>query len=283
MTKGIRIAWPDARNHVDEIEYFSGIDVDNLDRIPAFSSVPAFWPLYEGGTAVDYNVHASHEPGPDGQVHIVVDYKEADNAEVVARRYDYHPWGTNTIILVPGSREGVCHWLRLDGTKLNDIPWRAFDLAATNARPRGRYLGSRRHAASGAPFSPTTTIAAPSQEKPPHRLLRPRTSSLPDVARTTSPRTASRSGPTCIACSTRACSHSNLMAGLSSTINTLEFRMTTAICYAMHDYVPPPSSGFAKRSCCHSSWNENAPAHEQPVPDACANTAVSTALWRLHS
>ena len=146
MTKGIRIAWPDARNHVDEIEYFSGIDVDNLDRIPAFSSVPAFWPLYEGGTAVDYNVHASHEPGPDGQVHIVVDYKEADNAEVVARRYDYHPWGTNTIILVPGSREDVCHWLRLDGTKLNDIPWRAFDLAATNARPRGRYLGSRRHA-----------------------------------------------------------------------------------------------------------------------------------------
>ena len=145
MTRGIRVVWRDTNNRIDEIEYFSGIDVDNLDRIPAFSSVPADWPHYEGGTAVDYNVCARHEPGPDGQVHVVVDYKQADNAEL-ARRYDYDPWGTNAIILVPGCREGVCHWSRYDGIKRDDIPWEAYDLAATNQRPLATYLRSQRHA-----------------------------------------------------------------------------------------------------------------------------------------
>ena len=145
MTKGIQVVWRNDNQRVHEIEYFSGIDVDNLDRIPAFSSVPAHWPRYEGGTAVDYHVHSSTKPGPGGQVHVIVDYKRADNAELI-RRYDYDPCGTNTIILLPGRRQGVYHWCRSDGHKRDDVPWHAFDLSTTNQRPLATYLRSQRHA-----------------------------------------------------------------------------------------------------------------------------------------
>ena len=145
MTKGIQVIWLDDNNRVDEVEYFSGIDVENLDHIPTFSSVLVDWPRYEGGTTVDYNVRTRHELGPNGQVHLIVDYRQDDNLDL-ARRYDYDPWGTNTIIFVPGRREGVCHWRRRDGHERNNVPWRVFDLSATNERPLASYLRSRRHA-----------------------------------------------------------------------------------------------------------------------------------------
>ena len=50
MTTGIRVIWPDDGGGIDEIEYFYGIDVNELDDIPEFIKVPAFWPQYRGGT-----------------------------------------------------------------------------------------------------------------------------------------------------------------------------------------------------------------------------------------
>ena len=142
MTKGIEVIWRDDNGHDDEIEYFSGIDVDHLDSIPRFESVPAVWPRYEGGTSGEYKVRARTEPGPNNEVHLVVEYNAADNPEI-ARTFDPW-WGTNRIILTHGGREGRCHWRRLDG-KERTIPWRSFDLAAAQGRPRATYLRSRRY------------------------------------------------------------------------------------------------------------------------------------------
>ena len=49
MTRGIKVIWPGEKDTIDEIEYLRGIDVDDLARIPVFSSVRAEWPRYEGG------------------------------------------------------------------------------------------------------------------------------------------------------------------------------------------------------------------------------------------
>ena len=143
MTMGIEVVWRDDNGHDEEIEYFSGIDVDHLDTIPRFESVPAVWPRYEGGTSVEYKVRARTEPGPNNEVHLVVEYDEADNPEI-ARAYDLW-WGTNRIILTHGERQGQCHWRRSDGRVRTDVPWRFFDLAAARGRPRAAYLRSQRY------------------------------------------------------------------------------------------------------------------------------------------
>lgn len=144
MAKGIQVIWRDDAKAVFEIEYFDGIDVDNLDNIPAFSSVPADWPQHDGGTGVRYNVRARCQRGPDQKVQLVVEYRDSDNPEL-ARGYN-HGWGENRIVLTPGSRQGRCRWRSADGTERNDVPWKAFDLAATNQRPLATYLRSRRYA-----------------------------------------------------------------------------------------------------------------------------------------
>ena len=141
-TTGIEVVWRDDNGQV-EIEYFAGIDVDHLDSIPRFESVPAVWPLYEGGTCIEYKVRARTEPGPSNRVHLVVEYHEADNPEL-ARAHDLW-WGTNRIILTPGERQGHCHWRRSDGRERTDIRWTSFDLAAAQGRPRAAYLRSRRY------------------------------------------------------------------------------------------------------------------------------------------
>ena len=143
MTTGIEVVWRDDNGHAEEIEYFSGIDVDALDSIPRFESVPAVWPRYEGGISVEYKIRARTEPGPNNEVHLVVEYDEADNPEI-ARAYDPW-WGTNRIILTHGERQGHCHWRRSDGRERTDIPWRFFDLAAAQGRPRAAYLRSKRY------------------------------------------------------------------------------------------------------------------------------------------
>ncbi|MDE0423212.1 MAG: HNH endonuclease [Gammaproteobacteria bacterium] len=142
MTIGIEVVWRDDNGHDEEIEYFSGIDVHHLDAIPRFESVPAVWPRYEGGTSVEYKVRAHAEPGPNNEVHLIVKYKAADNPEIART---FNPWwGTNRIILTHGGREGRCHWRRSDGRE-RTIPWRSFDLAAAQGRPRATYLRSRRY------------------------------------------------------------------------------------------------------------------------------------------
>ena len=142
VTKGIEVVWRDDDGHDDEIEYFVGIDLDHLDSIPRYESVPAVWPRYEGGTNAEYRVRARTEPGPDNEVHLVVEYNEADNREIAQT---FNPWwGTNRIILTRGGREGRCRWRRSDGRE-RTVPWRSFDLAAAAGRPRATYLRSKRY------------------------------------------------------------------------------------------------------------------------------------------
>ena len=140
MTIGIEVIWRDGKGRDEEIDYFAGIDVDHLDSIPRFESVPAVWPQYEG--SAEYKVHARREPGSDNEVHLVVEYNRADNEEIAET---FNPrWGTARIILTPGGREGRCHWRRSDGTE-RIVPWRSFDLAAAQGRPRATYLRSKRY------------------------------------------------------------------------------------------------------------------------------------------
>ena len=144
MTKGIRVIWPDENGDIDEIEYFCGIDVDNLDSIPAFSSVRADWPRYEGGTRVDYTIDVGIERPRGGEVNLVVDYHEAKNPKL-AERYDIH-WGTNTIVLKQGYRTGHCRWLRLGTKRPEKVRWEASGLGQSQDRPLDRYWRSRRYA-----------------------------------------------------------------------------------------------------------------------------------------
>lgn len=141
MAKGIQVTWRD-EDGVYEVEYFDGIDVEDLDSIPAFTTVLSDWPRHNGGTGVRYNVRTNREPGSKREVHLLVEYREADNPEL--RSFNYG-WGTNRIILVPGSREGHCRWSRSDGTELKNVPWTAFNVAAAHQRPRASYLRSRRY------------------------------------------------------------------------------------------------------------------------------------------
>ena len=144
MNKGIKVIWPDENGAIVEIEYFCGIDVDNLDSIPELSSVQAEWPLYNGGICVEYNIDFSYERPRGGEVHLVVDYHKAKNTEL-AKLYDIH-WGTNTIILKQGNRTGHCNWLRLDAARPERVRWEASSLGESQDRPLARYLRSRRYA-----------------------------------------------------------------------------------------------------------------------------------------
>lgn len=144
MTKGIEVIWRDDEGKVDEIEYFSGIDVDDLDNLPALSSVRAWWPRYRGGISVEYNVDVRSECGEEGTTHFIVSYSAADNPHLVDRDFGVG-WGTNKIVLTPGSREGLCRWLRTDAVQSTKVQWRAFDVGETCGRPRATYLRSRRY------------------------------------------------------------------------------------------------------------------------------------------
>lgn len=144
MTKGIRVIWPNENGDIDEIECFDGIDVDNLDSIPAFSSVRADWPRYEGGTSVEYCIDVRFERPRGGEVHVVVDYREAKNRKL-AERYNIH-WGTNTIVLKQGNRTGHCSWLRLGTKRPEKVRWEASGLGQSQDRPLSRYWRSRRYA-----------------------------------------------------------------------------------------------------------------------------------------
>lgn len=142
MTRGIKVVWPDENNRIVEIEYFCGIDINNLRDIPAFTSVRADWPRDELG--VEYNVDVRCERPHDAEVRLVVDYNDASNPEL-ARKYPAILWGTNTIILKQGRREGHCLWSSRASRKPEKVCWQAFDLAETHGRPLARYLRSRRH------------------------------------------------------------------------------------------------------------------------------------------
>ena len=88
MTTGIRVIWPDDDGGIDEIEYFYGIDVDDLDDIPEFTrkltSVQAVWPQPQyDGRLVEYAVDARCKSNLPDEVRVVVTYEEKKNQNIV--------------------------------------------------------------------------------------------------------------------------------------------------------------------------------------------------------
>ena len=155
MTTGIRVIWPDVDGKLDadgkvvdaEIDYFCGIDVDQLGHIPEFTTVPSFGPRHDGGTWVVYAVNAHCERNLPGEVRLVVVYDRANNSELAKEFRDNIYWGPNTIVLQQGSRHGHCEWLRDGATEFVKVRWEAFDFGSEPcARPGYTYRGSKREA-----------------------------------------------------------------------------------------------------------------------------------------
>ena len=144
MTTGIRVIWPADGGGIDEIEYFYGINVAQLDYIPEFTTVQAFWPGYDGRNPVTYVVDAHCERNVPGEVRLVVVYDPDNNPELAEEWGDDMYWGTNTIVLQQGSRHGHCEWLRVDAENWEEVAWEAF--GATPRPISARYRGSRREA-----------------------------------------------------------------------------------------------------------------------------------------
>lgn len=149
MTTGVRVFGTDTGKIV-EIEYFYGIDVADLDHIPEFTTVQAFWPRYKGGTWVEYVVDAHCKRNSPGEVRLVVTYNKSDQPPEFREQHDAWGtlWGTNTIILQKGEQKGRCEWLPEDEDVVDwkTVKWEAFDLGAARARPHATYRGSRREA-----------------------------------------------------------------------------------------------------------------------------------------
>ena len=147
MTKGIRVIWHDNEGNIDEMEYFYGIDVDQLDHIPEFTRVQAVWPRYRGGTAVVYGVctHCCNRPG---EVRLVVVYDPANpiNQRIMEEWGGDFYWGKNTIILEQGSQQGRCEWLRDGAADFEEVAWEAFDLSAGRAQQPRATSRTRREA-----------------------------------------------------------------------------------------------------------------------------------------
>ena len=139
MTTGVRVIWHDDDGKIIEIEYFYGIDVADLDQIPEFSRVQAFWPESVDLTWGEWVVDAHCDRTQPGEVRLVVTYDKAKQPS----GYEFYP-GTNTIILQEGEQTGRCEWLREGTEDLYEVEWEAF--GAARARPRAKYRGSRREA-----------------------------------------------------------------------------------------------------------------------------------------
>ena len=146
MTTGVRAIWRDDDGKVDEIEYFCGIDVAQLEHIPDFTKVPAVWPRYggHGGTPVVYTVDARCEPHAPGEVRLVIAYDLEKNLEI-SEEWEIYP-GENTIILKQGHQHGRCEWRSAGSPSFEEVAWEAFDLGTGCARTRSTYRGSRREA-----------------------------------------------------------------------------------------------------------------------------------------
>lgn len=150
MQRGIKVIWPseDDADIPNEIEFFRGIDVERLDRIPPFTRVFSVWYGQEGGRPVqciEYNVETRCEPKNPAEVHLVVRYDRATNEDLVREWGEINCWGTNRIILKRGEREGTCHWLHDDGGESYDVHWKAFDLGANREPARAFRIQPERY------------------------------------------------------------------------------------------------------------------------------------------
>ena len=142
-TKGIQVIWPtdQGSRKIDEIEYFYGIDVNQLDHIREFAReltrVEAIWPQYDS-MLVEYAVCAYCESNLPDEVRLVVTYDQEKNPEIVniieERNDDHHGhWGTNTIVLQQECKRGHYRWRRHTGEEFEG-EWKAFDLGAGRAQ-----------------------------------------------------------------------------------------------------------------------------------------------------
>lgn len=93
---------------------------------------------------MEYNIGTRCKRKSKREVHLIVDYDESRNRDL-AKRYEIY-WGTNTIVLKEGQRQGQCWWLRRDADEAEPVAWVAFDLEANRGRPRAVYRGSSREA-----------------------------------------------------------------------------------------------------------------------------------------
>ena len=142
MTTGVRVIWPDDDGKIIEIEYFYGIDVADLDQVPEFSKVQAFWPESDDQTWGEWVVDAHCDRTQPGEVRLAVTYDKAKQSREL-RDANLYP-GTNTIILQQGEQKGRCEWLREGTEDWEEVAWEAFGSAP---RPiSARYRGSRREA-----------------------------------------------------------------------------------------------------------------------------------------
>ena len=146
MTRGVRVIGRDADGSIVEIEYFYGIDVADLDHIPEFTKVPAFWPQYRNGTWVVYTVNACHKRARQNEVHLEVTYDKANQTSEFLEQYgelDIN-WVKNTIILQQGEQKGRCEWLC---ENWKEVTWEVFEVVFEPcARAGYLYRGSKREA-----------------------------------------------------------------------------------------------------------------------------------------
>ena len=150
MTSGIKVVWL-YKTSAYEVEYFRGIDVDDLSTIPTICSVPFIWPKLEGGKSGTYDVDARSEPTDDGKVRLIVHYVPEKNHDLPSHAHIV--WGRNEIVLTEGERTGPCEWQpdepQPDDPQAGDLEgfsvhWEAFDLGKPHARPLAKYSRSRR-------------------------------------------------------------------------------------------------------------------------------------------
>ena len=112
-----------------------------------FPSSPVFhrfWPL--DGTWVAYTVNTAAIVAPPPEVRLVVTYDRTKNKALAEKWPDDIYWGTNTIVLEQGKRQGHCKWLGDDGEEF-EVHWEAFEINdAPSGRPHYTYRGSKREA-----------------------------------------------------------------------------------------------------------------------------------------
>ena len=83
---------------------------------------------------------------PPPEVRLVVTYDRTKNKALAEKWPNDIFWGTNTIVLEQGKRQGHCKWLGDDGEEF-EVHWEAFEIDyAPSERPRYTYRGSKREA-----------------------------------------------------------------------------------------------------------------------------------------
>ena len=136
-TLGIMVLWK--RLSYGLIEFFYGIDIDNMDDLPEKSTVYSVWPPKDGSKPVEYEVITCAHRVSDEEVHLFVEYGEERPKGFPE---SYAP-SRNTIVLKKGERSGSCCWQPSGSLSTEHLEWKSFDLKASHERveKRKKYSG----------------------------------------------------------------------------------------------------------------------------------------------